>query len=292
MKHKIEVSAVIFTVLFLISNFFSQAGVSNNHFDREKDLEHILARCAEYCERLANSALFFVCQENIQEEIYQYQMRRIVVDRNRQRAASMSHLQPRPKRFANNYIYDYQLIKKGDSITENRILLKENGKEKNIKNSRLKTQRFYSERSVFGPVGFLSKVWQSMYNYKIKQEEKIDGKKAYVIEATPKQEIAGKPNYGKIWVDKEDFSIVRIEIEQESLAGFQEMIKESEKRGVKPIITVIHDYNVKKNGLRFPSQITFTEEYEHGSMGTLPKSRLLVTYDNYRFFTVEVEVKH
>lgn len=310
MKHKIKSFAILWPFWFFTLAVFSPASAAaprdtyapsevsrvwnegDIHSDGEKDLELILAKCAEYCERLSQSALFFVCQENIQEEIYQYQMRRMVVDRNRKKAVSMSQLQPRPKRFTKNYTYDYQLIKKGNTITENRILLQENGKEKNEKNAGLKTQRFYAERSVFGPVGFLSREWQTKYNYKLKKEEAVEGKKVYVIEAKPKQEITGKPNYGKIWVDKEDFSIVRIEIEQESLAGYPELQKESEKRRVDPIITVTHDYNIMKNGLRFPSKITFKEEYDRGALGNLTKCRLFVTYDNYRFFTVEVEVKH
>lgn len=123
-------------------------------------------------------------------------------------------------------------------------------------------------------------------------EKTIDGRKVLVLEAKPKQKIEGKPNYGKMWIDKNDFSIIRIEIEQESLAGFEKVDEERKSRETKPIITVTHDYAIKKDGLRFPSQTTFKEEYDFKAMGSLLKSRMLITYSNYRFFTVEVEVKH
>ncbi|MDH5203450.1 MAG: hypothetical protein OEW69_09350, partial [Nitrospirota bacterium] len=267
--------------------------ISNEKGENPSGLEEILKRCAEYCEKLESSVLFFVCYEKIKEEIYQYpQGKTMVIRSSPERSASLSSqvLLPRPKRIVNNYIYDYQLIKKKDKIEESRTLLEENGKEKHEKNARLKTKRFYSERSAFGPVGFLSRDWQDMYSYTVIKEKTSYGRKVLVLEAKPKQKIKDKPNYGKIWVDKEDFSIIRIEIEQESLAGFEQV--EEERRGsAKPVITVTHDYAIIKNGLRFPSQTTFKEEYDAG-MGSLIKSRIHITYDNYRFFTVEVEVKY
>ncbi|MCK4647085.1 MAG: hypothetical protein KAU46_12600 [Candidatus Aminicenantes bacterium] len=39
----------------------------------------------------------------------------------------------------------------------------------------------------------------------------------------PKKLIPGKPNYGKVWVDKQDGSILKMEIEAESLAGYEKI---------------------------------------------------------------------
>lgn len=272
---------------------------SESYSENKKDLETILWKCAEYCEKLANSAFFFVCQEKIKEVIYQSPEGPVVVTGTVATSSggiisrSYRPMFPRPKIIINNYIYDYQLIKKGEEIKETRILLKENGKERHEKNAELKTKRFYSERSAFGPVGLLSKEWQDMYSYNIIREKTINGRETFVIEARPNKKIAGKPNYGKIWVDKEDFSILRIEVEQESLAGFEELKKESEKKGIKPVITVTHDYEIKKDGIRFPSKITFKEDYVGVKIRRRSKkSRMFVTYDKYRFFTVETEVKY
>jgi len=267
---------------------------SESYSESKKDLETVLKKSAEYCDRLAHSALFFVCQERIKEEIYPYySQERINVTSTGTIGYHSYRLMPTgPKNIVNSYVYDYQLVKKGDSIEESRTLLEENGEEKHEEKAELKARRFYSERSAFGPVGLLSKEWQDMYSYKILKEKTIDGRKAIVIEAKPKRNMEGKPNYGKIWVDKEDFSIIRIEIEQESLAGYEELKKAIEKRKIRPIITVTHDYAIKKNGIRFPSKTTFKEDYFGLYAGRLKKSRILITYDDYRFFTVEVEVKY
>jgi len=267
---------------------------SKSYSESKKDMKTILRKSAEYCDKLAHSALFFVCQERIKEEIYPYysQERIYVTSTEISGYRSYRLLPTGSKKIVNSYVYDYQLVKKGDMIEESRTLLEDNGEEKHEENAELKARRFYSERSAFGPVGLLSKEWQDMYSYKILKEKTIDGRKAIVIEAKPKMNVEGKPNYGKIWVDKKDFSIIRIEIEQESLAGYEGLKKAIEKRKIRPIITVTHDYCIKKEGIRFPSKTTFKEDYFGLYAGRLKKSRMLITYDNYRFFTVEVKVKY
>lgn len=265
--------------------------------ENQKDLETILRKCAEYCEKLANSALFFVCREKIKEVLYQHPQGMIHVSKTTITSSGGATSRTyrtlsQPRTTVNKYVYDYQLVKKGEKIEESRTLLKENGEKKDEKNAILKTQRFYSERSAFGPIGLLSREWQDMYNYKIIKEKTIDGREAFVIEAKPKKKIEEKPNYGKIWIAKEDFSIIRIEIEQESLAGFEKIKEEIKKRKIKPIITVTHDYGIKKDGIRFPSKTTFMEDYFGTYMGRSKRSRMFITYDNYRFFTVDVEVKY
>ena len=113
-----------------------------------------------------------------------------------------------------------------------------------------------------------------------------------MIEALPKIKMKDKPNYGKIWVDKEDFSVLKIEIEAESLAGFENLKEMSKKRRIRPIITVTHDYGLEKKGIRFPSKTIFEESYIGLGTGKFRASRTIITYDDYRFFTVDVKVKH
>lgn len=260
--------------------------------DEEEKLDKILKQCAEYCEKLVGASLFFVCEEKIEEKIYR-PGGGIIVGSADADQITIYHDERRPRLTEKNtYLYDYQLIKKGEKIEESRILLEENGKKRNEKNAPLKTKRFQSEKSVFGPVGLLSREWQANYDYKIARDETIKGRETFVIEAKPKIKIEKKPNYGKIWIDKKDFSILRIRIEQESLAGYDDFEKEAKKIKVKPIITIIHDYEVEKNGLMFPSKTTFREEYTGRGMGRSRRSELSIIYDKYRFFIVETEVKY
>jgi hypothetical protein len=245
----------------------------------EKAIEEILGKCAEYCEKLKSSALHFVCEEKIKEEI----VLKPRIESSRLRAPTVKE--------RNEYVYDYQLIKKGKDIKENRTLIEENGEKRNIKDALLKTKRFYSLKSVFGPVGFLGKEFQGLYNYQLKKEGKVKGRKAYIIEVIPKKKIEDKPNYGKLWVDKENFSVLKTEISQESLAGYEDFEKKAKNLRIKPILKTTHYYEVEKKGIRFPSKTVFVESYISAAKRR-ERSRTVIEYDNYRFFIVDYEVKY
>ncbi len=60
-----------------------------------------------------------------------------------------------------------------------------------------------------------------------------------------------------------------------------------------PQITTTHDYFIEKNGIRFPSNTICEELYLYGLRKVRTKmSETRITYDNYRFFIVETEVKY
>ncbi len=190
----------------------------------------------------------------------------------------------------NRFVYDYQLIKRGDEIAENRTLLEENGKRKMEKNAPLKTTKFFSYNPVFGPVGFLGREWQGTYDYHFVREDTLDGVKAAVIEVRPKTLIEGKPNYGKIWVAWKDGSVLRIDVEQESLVGFEEIEAEAKKKGLKPLISTSHFFGFEKNGLRFPSRTVFEESFIGPNVPPTGPSRTVFFYEEYKFFIVSTEV--
>ena len=288
-KQRTLISIFIF-VIFSIQ-IFSQT--DNSKTNDQDELELILKKSAEYCERLSNSALHFVCEETINEELNHGPFEGDPVGTSsggnitRQSSTGGRNIE------SNKYVYDYQLIKKGNKIEETRILLKENGKKKHEENAPLKTKRFYSKRSVYGPVGLLGKEQQGKYDYKIIKEQTIRKRKTYVIGVTPKMNIEGNPNFGKVWVDKEDFSVLKIEIQQQSLVGFEKIEQMSEKQGKSPIITTTHDYFIEKNGIRFPSKTVCEEIYLVRLRRARTRiSETIITYDNYKFFTVDTKIKY
>jgi hypothetical protein len=274
-KQKILISFFIFIVFS--SQIYSQRANSNS--TNQVKLETILKKCAEYCNKIENAALDFVCLERIREEI----------GINPEFDLGTVNSFAETKR--NEYIYDYQLIKKGNDIKESRTLVKENGKKKNEKDAPLKTKRFFSLRPVFGPVGLLRKEFQGSYDYKLLKEDKIEGRKTYVIEANPKKRMEENPNYGKLWVDKENFTVLKIEIAQDSLVGYESHLEELKKKGVQPVFTTVHYYGIEKKRIRFPSKTDFLEVYSYmGKRSQL--SRTVVEYTDYKFFAVDYEVKY
>lgn len=236
--------------------------------DDAASLPEILKQTAEYCKRLDHISLHFVCNEEINERLYKY----------------------RGRFFKENiYIYDYQLIRKDRNVQEQRTLLEENGKERNEPNAKLKTRRFWHKGVIFGPLGLLGKDQQPHHVYRIQKEGKYKGDRCYVIEVIPKPEKKTDYLYGKAWVRKNDYSIMKIEWNQESMGNIQKIRQDAQKLGAKPRITFTSEYDFENNGIRFPSRYAVKEEYIRGYRAKVSETK--VVYKDYKFFVVETEVK-
>jgi len=282
-KNKIILLVIFLT--FLPAHFFSQT--DNPKMADQEELELILKKCEEYCERLDNVSLFFVCKEEIKEKIY-----------TPSSGLGSEYLGRPGKKLPppvekNIYLYDYQLIRKGNSTDEQRILIEENGQEKNDLDAQLKTKRFQHKFIVFGPIGLLSKKQQKNYNYKILKNVNYKKEKAVILEASPKFPQEDNALYGKIWIRKNDFAILKIEWEQESLENFEKIVKLAERRNATPLITFISEYGFEKNKIRFPNKYSVEEMYiPHRGNRRFLRSETTVVYDNYKFFTVDTKVKY
>ncbi len=191
---------VIF-LIFLSAQFFSQT--ANSKMSDQEELEVILKKCAEYCERLENSSLYFVCEEAITEEIF---------------PIDLSF--PNPE--INRYIYEYQLVRHG-------------------------APKFPDEFNAI---------------------------------------------YGKIWIRKKNFNILKIEWEQESMENFEAIEKIADRLEAKPKITFVSEYAFEKNKIRFPSMYSVDENFILAEGIEYNRSRITVIYDSYKFFTVDTKVKY
>jgi len=234
---------------------------------KEKQLEPILEKCAEYCKRLVNSVLFFVCKEKITEKISSSTAKSV-------------------------YVYDYQLYRNRNNIKEQRILIEENGKKKHEENAPLKTRAFKHENIVLGPIGLLSLYWQTYHDYRILKEEKLGGDKTVIIEAVLKPGYTFHHLSGKIWVRKSDFSILKIEWFQQSIGGYERVEETAKKLGAEPRLTLLVEYGFEKNGIRFPSKYSLDEVYiTKRGRRRYQQSKTVVLYEDYKFFTVETDIK-
>ncbi len=279
-------------LIFIVFSTQTYSQRTNSNSTNQVELEVILKKCAEYCEKLSNSVLDFVCNEKITEVIYN------LVPRSGRRSPSARVYQVNVKGETaspitkNVYIYDYQLIRKENKIRERRILLKENGKTMNEEDAQLKTYRFEHKHVMFGPIGLFSEQSQQYYDYKIVKEEGYKGEKVFVLEITPKPSIEIEALYGKAWVKKSDFSILKIEWNPISLRNYKKIEEIAKKLRATPKITFVSEYDFEKNNIRFPSKYLVKEVYRTPRQGTFLKSEIKVIYKKYKFFSVEWEVKH
>lgn len=184
------------------------------------------------------------------------------------------------------------MIRKGKEEKEQRILVKKNGRKTFQRDVSLGTERFYHKHIIFGSIGLLGGYWQPQYDYHLVREETAFGEKALVIEAIPRSGENLERLYGKIWIKEDDGSILKIEWNQKSLKNIEGIKKIADWLNAEPLVTFISEYGFEKNGIRFPSRYYIKEEYIHPERGRFMKSITTVTYEDYKFFTVEIEVKY
>jgi hypothetical protein len=253
-------------------------------------LPRILEQTAVYCERLKGMALDFVCLETIREADSSLVWAKATQMFPGSRALSLKDAKDlkitdtKTKKF----VYDFQLIKKGDEFTERRTLLEEDGRPKKTENATLSTRHASAKYLVFGPVGFLSKTWQPFFRYEILGTE-IEGKStAWVIRASPPERREENYYHGRIWIDQSDFSILKIEweplAEQDAPTGPQT------PEGVDRKWTWVVTYDVVKNGIRFPGFQTIQEDYISTNGKSHRKYLAEYRFDSFKFFTVESAV--
>lgn len=232
-------------------------------------------------------ALFYVCKERVADERHLFGRKNLL----KFSMSTMEDMRPRRIR-AKAYTYDYQLIKKGEEPKEQRILLEEDGEEKYEENVEFRPVKYSGRYMVYGPVGFLSKKWQKHFDYKIVGTDIIDNKTAIILESAPKWEREANYNFGRIWVDEKDFSILKIEYDPRSIKDYEDELTQSPIGDLsKKVIWKTH-FGVEKNGVRFPSQQLIQEFYVNSKGEELLIEKITFRYEDYKFFIVETEVKY
>ena len=281
---------------------------SDDPFSQEAILKDILKQTGEYCEKIKTYALDYVCVEDIRGQVNRYKVstaRSVVGDntaafptsaQTEGHSFNVSEFADRKSLTLKNskkssWKYDYQFIKKGQQFNEKRVMLEENNRKKKQENAQLQT-RFKASNLIFGPVGFLSKYWQRYFDYEIVGMDMVNDVQTIVVKASPRESNKDNRNFAKIWVDVLDFSILQIEWEHQSIEGYEKRTEESEIGDLKTNVVWKVTYAVEKNGVRFPSKQLVKEVYIGLGGKVYPIEEITFDYNDYKFFTVETEVKH
>ena len=205
-------------------------------------LQAVMDKAATYCRRLQRAAFRFTCTEWVKETS---------MERN--------PLSGRVEKQSRHWRYDYQVVGEG-KITEQRRMLGGGHKQEKVENAQLET-RFASRYSVFMPVTLLGKQNRGSYHYRLLEADRLKGRSCAVVEVTPRREGEGPLAQGKVWVDVEDGSILKIEMYPRGVQGSQALAGEAEKISAQLELKVIHWYMEQRRGLRFPSKTEFSESY-------------------------------
>jgi hypothetical protein len=257
----------------------------------EVRLAAILNKSIKYCRKLEKAALDFVCLEEISEKI----------DYSRDREDEISFPLPTgirtdikiaKRKQENTYLYDFQFTRKGELKKENRTLLEKNGKTAREQDAPLETSVFQVRNVLFGPLGLLNENMQGYHDYQFVGEEEVQGEKIAVIDATPKKTLTGAHGFGRVWIKEGDGSVLKIEWKPESIPDLNNLQIRAKKYQSELAVTLITEYGFEKNGIRFPSRDYSEEAYLKPDVKKFVRSRTSVVYRDYKFFTVETDIKY
>lgn len=283
-SNRCSLEQTITLVVFLTFSFCGSGTAydSSSQSPDQMSLYAVLGKVKQYCQRLENGAYDFVCLEEISEKIEYSRFLFIPL---------VTH---------NRYVYDYQLIKKGSEAKETRILLEKNGNKTRQENASLETNVFRHQFVLLRTADLFNEFGDYINEYRIIGQDILYGEEAVILEAAPKGAYQQKflygtePSYlcGKIWVKKKDYSILKIIWNPKVIRDFANIEERAIKLKAEPQITIITEYSVEKNGIRFPSRLFIEEAYINKKGKKFVRSQTEIIYEKYRFFTVETEVKY
>lgn len=249
----------------------------------KNELESVLNKTAQYCEKLKHATFYFTCLEEI-EDVYILKGQEVKND---------------------FYRHDYQIIMDGNGrISEKREKMgeeftyttKKKRKKKKKDEPPLILTNFYSYYPFLMPVTLLSKENQEKYIYQLLDKEKIGKRDTLKVSVDPRDKGGRDINHGVVWLDVRDGSVVKIELSPYALRGIDSLQKTARRKGAMLKVTDVHWYEIEKEQLRFPSKTEISEvkfaQYGPASEKEreVENSKTVFAYTNYRFFKVNVDV--
>jgi tetratricopeptide (TPR) repeat protein len=249
---------------------------------KNRMLKKMLKGVAHYCEKMKNSAFHFFCNEKV-HECMDYTVESLIKTRGN---ADAFFTGPN-KMVKNYYVFEYQLIQEEKEVKETRTLVKQNGNSTKVENARLNLAGVTYGKLIFGPIELMPKNKQSMFHYEILREETLWDEPVVVIEALPA--YSARQLFGKVWISKKDYAVLRIEWNPKSIR--QSLLIEKRARWLNtiPMVTFYAEFNKKRRGIRFPTRYYFEEAYTVNKRKR-ERYQLDVKFSDFMFFVVGSEV--
>ena len=254
-------------------------------------LTELLERAKVYCLKLEGAALDFTCLEQIQEKTYRLSDNRPDTIIDSYGRLGFTYKAPEAPPVSHKYVYDYQFVRKGDRKIERRTLIGEDGRKKKENDAALETTNVRVENALFGPIGLVGRDAQAQHDYKIVGVEILAGTRVTIIEAVPKVLHDSRHCFGRLWLREDEGSVVKISWDQASVGNFQIIQDRARELHAEPQLTSVTEYGLEKNGLRFPSKDTTEEAYLKPGEKYV-RSMTTILYTDYKFFTVETEIRY
>jgi len=202
--------------------------------------------------------------------------------------------------WSRHWVYDYQLVRTSLGLSGVRTLIEQDGEKKNEPGARLETEDFDFKTVILGPNGMFGAKNQGSFDFVLTGEHGLEGEEVLVVRASPKKGVQVNVLYGTAWLRLRDGAALRVDWDKESMRNASMLEEETKNKDKIPDLVFRSEYGFEKNGLRFPSRYSISLEWREPTTQKLlhsPENKMKtateveVVYSNYKFFTVEVEVK-
>jgi len=268
-------------------------------------LNKILKGAGEYCNKLDSAVFHYICKEEILETTSELGPTKHRTESKYDQAAGRMVSKRVQGRVVGNvitnkkiYTYDYQLLQNGDQVVEQRRRIEAGKNSTEIPNTELRLESFLSKKIAMTPLAIFDILSQTKFKFRFLKYEKKNKIDAVVIEVFPIDHTNSKSIYGKVWIDKTDHSILRIEVNPVSIGGFRNLYIRSGKIGGRLDIKCSIEFDLKRDGVRFPTSVIISERYYGGrvlrnilGLKYWEKNKIAYKYTDYKFFDVDTEVK-
>ena len=260
-------------------------------------LASVLGSAREYCAKLERAAIDFVCVEEVEERLDLSLDDRFSLE-ERARVATIRDpgtqidtrrrfvVRRNPKQ-KNTYLYDYQFVRREGQVEEKRVLLKKNGRKADPEDPAPRLGAFNYSDVLLAPLRLLDQRFQAYYSYRIRGLDSISGTDAWILEVVPRVKGVARYLGGRIWLKRDDSSVLRIEWDPATFGHYEEIIARAESYKAIPEVRSVTDFGFEKNGLRFPSSDLTEEAYREADGKLFIRARTQITYKDYKFFSVE-----
>ncbi len=272
----------------------------------------ILKKAQEYCRRLDRAVLDFACREEVKEEvnIREHPPATTIMpppeDWGGITPKMMVIPAPRDSFRSYTYAYDYLFVRRGrsvqerrdradgdrgPSIQERRDLTETNGL-KTLKTDAVPETKHFKFRDIaFGPSALLGEGAADKFTYSTVKSKKLKGAAAILVACVPRPENEGKVLSGSAWIREKDGAVLRIDWNPESFGSYGEVMAVANRYKMTPRVESWTEFGEEKNGICFPSLDRTEEAYSGGGSALFVRSKTTIKYLNYKFFTVEVDVR-
>jgi hypothetical protein len=267
------------------------------------ELPRILQGAADYCDRLKKSAFHFYCQEKILETRIPLSDAESdspdidLISQKKKADVALYQLQTKAYTNVKGYVFGYRLIKQGSRIKEERDWISSTDNIKVERDQLVQPSIFFSGKTFFAPITLLDRSRQEYYDYQFIRVVDYNNRRAALIKAVPREKEKIHSVYGNIWIDMEDFSVMKIEADPRSILGYDKLKQLALKLRTKLYLSLVSQFDEIHDGIRFPTKVHMLEKYKGGRIiGEFrdqrgwERTRTEFLYSDYRFFSVRTEV--